>query len=316
MGLRNLGIAAIFLGADFRSAWSARRAAQVARKTEAQLQHCIERRFHASVAETFRRADSPLSRVVQCRFWSSVARERLVRPDRPPRTRSGASGALAWCACTAQGFVHGRNGGTAGSLTSTAGAPCVEACQPRLRLMVNTRRLIDPPRPAPRPTTHLPRNPTLSAQSLIFDQSLPGAHGVKAALFGVVCWMAEKQPQACALMEDQILPEQLLNRVQIFDYTIAAVCGLHAGGEFVSSPCGAESQTSWVSGTPNAERFMNTQDVARFRRCLPRPPPPRRVRLPWSGRGPWIHRGESTSLCRSTAARARGFRVRPVLIRG
>ena len=75
-----------------------------------------------------------------------------------------------------------------------------------------------------------------------------------------------------------------------------------------------ESQTVWVSGSPSAISYMNTQDVARFAvAALTRPETVRRT-FPVVGPKAW-NTGEVVQLCeRYSDKNARVFRVPPALM--
>ena len=75
-----------------------------------------------------------------------------------------------------------------------------------------------------------------------------------------------------------------------------------------------ESQTVWVSGTPTAIAYMNTQDMARFAVAALHRPETIRGSFPVVGPKAW-NTGELVQLCeRCSGKTARVFRVPPFLI--
>ena len=123
---------------------------------------------------------------------------------------------------------------------------------------------------------------------------------------------AEKHRQV-PLMDIKYCTEKLLKDSD-FDYTILQGAAFMQGviGQFAIPVL--ESQTVWVSGSPTAIAYMNTQDVARFAvAALQRD---QTIRKSFAVVGPkaW-NTGEVVQLCeRYSGKSARVFRVPPVLM--
>ena len=116
------------------------------------------------------------------------------------------------------------------------------------------------------------------------------------------------------LMDIKACTENLLESSD-FDYTILQGAAFMQGviGQFAIPVL--ESQTVWVSGSPTAIAYMNTQDVARFAVAALQRPETVKGSFPVVGPRAW-NTGELVQLCeRFSGKTARMFRVQPVLIR-
>ena len=124
---------------------------------------------------------------------------------------------------------------------------------------------------------------------------------------------AEKHRQV-PLMDIKYCTERLLEQSEL-DYTILQGAAFMQGviGQFAIPVL--ESQTVWVSGSPTAIAYMNTQDVARFAVAALQRPETVKGSFPVVGPRAW-NTGELVQLCeRCSGKTARMFRVQPVLIR-
>ena len=116
------------------------------------------------------------------------------------------------------------------------------------------------------------------------------------------------------LMDIKACTENLLESSDL-DYTILQGAAFMQGviGQFAIPVL--ESQTVWVSGSPTAIAYMNTQDVARFAVAALQRPETVKGSFPVVGPRAW-NTGELVQLCeRCSGKTARMFRVQPVLIR-
>ena len=135
--------------------------------------------------------------------------------------------------------------------------------------------------------------------------------GVKRFVF--LSLLAAEKHRQVPLMDIKYCTEQLLQGSE-FDYTILQGAAFMQGviGQFAIPVL--ESQTVWVSGSPTAIAYMNTQDVARFAvAALQRE---QTIRKSFAVVGPkaW-NTGEVVQLCeRYSGKSARVFRVPPVLM--
>ena len=136
--------------------------------------------------------------------------------------------------------------------------------------------------------------------------------GVKRVVF--ISLLDAEKHRDVPLMDIKYCTEQLLIDSD-FDYTILRCVAFMQGviGQ-VAIPV-LENQTVWVSGTPTAIAYMNTQDVARFAVAALERPETVRQAFPVVGPRAW-NTGEITQLCEKYSGKsARVFRVQPVLLR-
>ena len=135
--------------------------------------------------------------------------------------------------------------------------------------------------------------------------------GVKRFIF--MSLLAAEKHRQVPLMEIKYCSEKLLQSSEL-DYTILQGAAFMQGviGQFAIPVL--ESQTVWVSGSPSAISYMNTQDVARFAvAALTRPETVRRS-FPVVGPKAW-NTGEVVQLCELYSDKtARVFRVPPALM--
>ncbi|MEB3158971.1 MAG: NAD(P)H-binding protein [Synechococcus sp.] len=135
--------------------------------------------------------------------------------------------------------------------------------------------------------------------------------GVKRVVF--LSLLAAEKHRQVPLMDIKFCTEKLLETSEL-DYTILQGAAFMQGviGQFAIPVL--ESQTVWVSGSPTAISYMNTQDVARFAvAALVRPETVRRS-FPVVGPKAW-NTGEVVQLCeRYSSKTARVFRVPPALM--
>ena len=135
--------------------------------------------------------------------------------------------------------------------------------------------------------------------------------GVKRLVF--LSLLAAEKHRQVPLMDIKYCSEKLLEASEL-DYTILQGAAFMQGviGQFAIPVL--ESQTVWVSGSPTAISYMNTQDVARFAvAALTRPETVRRS-FPVVGPKAW-NTGEVVQLCeRYSSKTARVFRVPPALM--
>ena len=135
--------------------------------------------------------------------------------------------------------------------------------------------------------------------------------GVKRLVF--LSLLAAEKHRQVPLMDIKYCSEKLLESSEL-DYTILQGAAFMQGviGQFAIPVL--ESQTVWVSGSPTAISYMNTQDVARFAvAALTRPETVRRS-FPVVGPKAW-NTGEVVQLCeRYSSKTARVFRVPPALM--
>ena len=135
--------------------------------------------------------------------------------------------------------------------------------------------------------------------------------GVKRFIF--MSLLAEEKHRQVPLMDIKHCSEKLLEGSDL-DYTILQGAAFMQGviGQFAIPVL--ESQTVWVSGSPSAISYMNTQDVARFAvAALTRPETVRRS-FPVVGPKAW-NTGEVVQLCELYSDKtARVFRVPPALM--
>ena len=116
------------------------------------------------------------------------------------------------------------------------------------------------------------------------------------------------------LMDIKACTENFLESSDL-DYTILQGAAFMQGviGQFAIPVL--EGQTVWVSGSPTAIAYMNTQDVARFAVAALQRPETVKGSFPVVGPRAW-NTGELVQLCeRCSGKTARMFRVQPVLIR-
>ncbi|EAU74239.1 NAD(P)H-binding protein [Synechococcus sp. RS9916] len=135
--------------------------------------------------------------------------------------------------------------------------------------------------------------------------------GVKRFIF--MSLLAAEKHRQVPLMDIKHCSETLLEGSDL-DYTILQGAAFMQGviGQFAIPVL--ESQTVWVSGSPSAISYMNTQDVARFAvAALTRPETVRRS-FPVVGPKAW-NTGEVVQLCELYSDKtARVFRVPPALM--
>ncbi|MGC6484001.1 MAG: NAD(P)H-binding protein [Synechococcus sp.] len=137
------------------------------------------------------------------------------------------------------------------------------------------------------------------------------AAGVKRFVF--LSLLAADQHRQVPLMDIKYCSEKLLESSDL-EYTILQGAAFMQGviGQFAIPVL--ESQTVWVSGSPSAISYMNTQDVARFAvAALSRPETVRRT-FPVVGPKAW-NTGEVVQLCELYSDKtARVFRVPPAMM--
>ena len=98
------------------------------------------------------------------------------------------------------------------------------------------------------------------------------------------------------------------------DYTILLGAAFMQGVSSQYAIPVLESQTVWVSGSPTAIAYMNTQDMARFAVAALERPETIRGTFPVVGPKAW-NSGELVQLCERCSGKvARVFRVQPFLI--
>ncbi len=135
--------------------------------------------------------------------------------------------------------------------------------------------------------------------------------GVKRFVF--LSLLLADQYRQVPLMDIKSCTEQLL-RDSDFDYTILQGAAFMQGviGQFAIPVL--ESQTVWVSGSPTAIAYMNTQDVARFAVAALERDETIRGSYPVVGPKAW-NTGEVVQLCEQACGKsARVFRVPPALL--
>jgi len=116
------------------------------------------------------------------------------------------------------------------------------------------------------------------------------------------------------LMDIKACTENLLEDSD-FDYTILQGAAFMQGVVSQFAIPVLESQTVWVSGSPTAIAYMNTQDMARFAVAALERPETIRGTFPVVGSKAW-NTGELVQLCeRCSGKAARVFRVPPFLIK-
>ena len=121
------------------------------------------------------------------------------------------------------------------------------------------------------------------------------------------------QHRAVPLMDIKACTEKLLESSDL-DYTILQGAAFMQGVISQFAIPVLESQTVWVSGSPTAIAYMNTQDMARFAVAALERPETVRSTYPVVGPKPW-NTGELVQLCeRCSGKTARVFRVQPFLI--
>ena len=136
--------------------------------------------------------------------------------------------------------------------------------------------------------------------------------GVKRFIF--MSLLAAEKHRQVPLMDIKHCSEKLLEGSDL-DYTILQGAAFMQGviGQFAIPVL--EGQTVWVSGSPTAIAYMNTQDVARFAVAALQRPETVKGSFPVVGPRAW-NTGELVQLCeRCSGKTARMFRVQPVLIR-
>ena len=135
--------------------------------------------------------------------------------------------------------------------------------------------------------------------------------GVKRLIFHSL--LAAESHRQVPLMDIKYCTEKLLESSSL-DYTILQGAAFMQGviGQFAIPVL--ESQTVWVSGSPTAIPYMNTQDVARFAVAALTAEATIRRSFPVVGPKAW-NTGEVVQLCeRYSSKSARVFRVPPALI--
>jgi uncharacterized protein YbjT (DUF2867 family) len=116
------------------------------------------------------------------------------------------------------------------------------------------------------------------------------------------------------LMDIKACTENLLEASD-FDYTILQGAAFMQGVISQFAIPVLESQTVWVSGSPTAIAYMNTQDMARFAVAALERPETVRGTFPVVGPKAW-NTGQLVQLCeRCSDKTARVFRVQPILIK-
>lgn len=122
------------------------------------------------------------------------------------------------------------------------------------------------------------------------------------------------QHRKVPLMDIKACTENLLEDSD-FDYTILQGAAFMQGVVSQFAIPVLESQTVWVSGSPTAIAYMNTQDMARFAVAALERPETVRGSFPVVGSKAW-NTGELVQLCeRCSGKAARVFRVPPFLIK-
>jgi len=122
------------------------------------------------------------------------------------------------------------------------------------------------------------------------------------------------QHRKVPLMDIKACTENLLEDSD-FDYTILQGAAFMQGVVSQFAIPVLESQTVWVSGSPTAIAYMNTQDMARFAVAALERPETIRGTFPVVGSKAW-NTGELVQLCeRCSGKAARVFRVPPFLIK-
>ena len=136
--------------------------------------------------------------------------------------------------------------------------------------------------------------------------------GVKRFIF--LSWLGAHRHRDVPLMDIKACTENLLEASDL-DYTILQGAAFMQGVISQFAIPVLESQTVWVSGSPTAIAYMNTQDVARFAVAALVRSETVRGAFPVVGTRAWST-GEITQLCEKfTGKSARVFRVRPFLLR-
>ncbi len=135
--------------------------------------------------------------------------------------------------------------------------------------------------------------------------------GVKRFVF--LSLLNAHQHRNVPLMDIKACTENLLESSDL-DYTILQGAAFMQGVISQFAIPVLESQTVWVSGTPTAIAYMNTQDMARFAVAALHRPETIRGSFPVVGPKAW-NTGELVQLCeRCSGKTARVFRVPPFLI--
>jgi uncharacterized protein YbjT (DUF2867 family) len=135
--------------------------------------------------------------------------------------------------------------------------------------------------------------------------------GVKRFVF--LSLLGAEKHRDVPLMDIKHCTEQLL-RESDFDYTILQGAAFMQGVISQFAIPVLESQTVWVSGSPTAIAYMNTQDMARFAVAALERPETIRASYPVVGPKAW-NTGEVVQLCEQASGKsARVFRVPPVLL--
>ena len=143
---------------------------------------------------------------------------------------------------------------------------------------------------------------------------LQACERAKVSRFVFLSLLGAHRHRDVPLMDIKACTENLLESSD-FDYTILQGAAFMQGviGQFAIPVL--ESQTVWVSGSPTAIAYMNTQDVARFAVAALQRPETVKGSFPVVGPRAW-NTGELVQLCeRCSGKTARMFRVQPVLIR-
>jgi len=136
--------------------------------------------------------------------------------------------------------------------------------------------------------------------------------GVKRFVF--LSLLAADQHRQVPLMDIKYCTEKLLRESE-FDYTILQGAAFMQGVISQFAIPVLESQTVWVSGSPTAIAYMNTQDMARFAVAALERSETIRASFPVVGPRAW-NTGEVVQLCEQASDKsARVFRVPPFLIR-
>ena len=135
--------------------------------------------------------------------------------------------------------------------------------------------------------------------------------GVKRFVF--LSLLGAHQHRQVPLMDIKACTEKLLESSD-FDYTILQGAAFMQGVISQFAIPVLESQTVWVSGSPTAIAYMNTQDMARFAVAALEREETVRGTYPVVGPKAW-NTGELVQLCeRCSGKTARVFRVQPVLM--
>ena len=135
--------------------------------------------------------------------------------------------------------------------------------------------------------------------------------GVKRFVF--LSLLGAHQHRDVPLMDIKACTEKLLESSDL-DYTILQGAAFMQGVISQFAIPVLESQTVWVSGSPTAIAYMNTQDMARFAVAALEREETVRGTYPVVGPKAW-NTGELVQLCeRCSGKTARVFRVQPVLI--